>query len=1619
MSSVKIFMIFIVMNCAILCTCQMGSRIYCSGSLSSVILFEEYVKGFAHYNDDVTIVYAGMSVDEINADVYIADCSGYDRAIPKNMMIEYGLIQFPIVGQAIVIIYNIPGFPSGHLVVDRETLGKIWTGSIRMWNDIEIKNLNPEMASLLPNETITLGYNDAYYLSVSEIMQLTLRNFSTEFAEAHTLAGNKFAGMVPALEGYAIDAGESSESRINWVKNTSYSLSFADFATVYQHNVSYMFMYNKAGNLVEPNITSVQSAMADFKDIYTSNDFTIDIFDAPGNYSWPISWVNYISMNGNFQQTDCFRTKDLLNFIAWLYTNNEIAENIKNYQYYPLDNTIKKIAIDNMYDVKCNNKISLERQYLIGFGSPLSIMASWPDNWATSVTTMKYYTSLSEQSFELQKTYSGDFGIVIKDLSDSYYSQIEDIGIAHLAAFNIVPAYNIPELIGVNETIVLDYETIVDIYTGVVTNWNHTNIRRLNTPYINSLLPNKTITVVVQNVESDINELFTSFLSDNSERFKNLVGSTKSPKFILNDNNVAYTDDINGVGNVLISIDYSFAFWSDPGIRALTHMSIVRPINIQTDTGKIISPSDETLANAVNDKANNLNQRDSDSWPLIAMISLIYRQKTMRSFSKASAVADFIYWTQSSEMAHDIADIQGYYIASNHPKYYKENLELLKSFTFEGKNVSEIANCINDGSICSNSGSCTDGVCICQKDRIGDYCESVVSESSDNSLTIILAVVIPVLFLIVIFVVAILIIIIIILRFTKKTDDNWEIDYSELDVTEQIGAGGNGTVHKAIWKGTEVAVKIMINQNSTKEIDNSFKDEVRIMKNLRHPNVVLFMAASTRPPRMCIVMEFMALGSLFEILGNELIPEIPFALKNKIAYQASKGMHFLHSSGIVHRDLKSLNLLLDSKWNVKVSDFGLTKFKSNINKNKSDKQMNCSIHWTAPEILNDSSNIDYILSDVYSFGIILWELLTREQPYHGMSVAAIAVSVIRDNARPPISEGHYVSTNPDYIDLIKNCWHYDPAMRPTFLEIMTKLTTMTDDSSMFNTTTSSSGYSSNNSVRKMKQNFNTGNSENISSSASFTSNKEINVIKTNISHPTGNVTIVITDIISATQLWNFDATAMKEATLIYNKTIRDLVTKYQGYESIISRETNTGEGSFCVVFSNADNAIEFAHEVQLSMLEAPWPAKLLEHSCAREEFDHNDRIIYRGLRVRIGINHGPVKANQDNTTHKYYYSGPTVNTVNNITVTTHGGQILISRSVKQIISDTYAVTKLSGTDIMDGDGFIDIYDLKIPGLEGRFFGGAYMENEIDHDNSFADKSDGVIIHSNLNKEDCYLTSANLCSWIVNYNDIAVDTNNQLGIGSYGIVYKGKWKGVDVAVKKFIKQSISEKEMLNFREEVSILSRLSEQKHHPNIILMIGACITKPNICIITEYMKRGNLRQVLKTQNIKISWIQKLKMLKGIAEGINYLHTSDPIIIHRDIKPSNILVDDNYVVKISDFGFATIKQENTRMTRCGTPCWTAPEILRGEKYDEKVDVYSFGVVMWEMMTAREPYAGCNFMKVTLSIMEGIRPQIPADCPSEFKKLMKKCWSSDPEKRPEMQSVIEKLSNMIGDDDSIV
>jgi serine/threonine protein kinase len=249
----------------------------------------------------------------------------------------------------------------------------------------------------------------------------------------------------------------------------------------------------------------------------------------------------------------------------------------------------------------------------------------------------------------------------------------------------------------------------------------------------------------------------------------------------------------------------------------------------------------------------------------------------------------------------------------------------------------------------------------------------------------------------------------------------------------------------------------------------------------------------------------------------------------------------------------------------------------------------------------------------------------------------------------------------------------------------------------------------------------------------------------------------------------------------------------------------------------------------------------------------------------------------------------------------------------------------------------------------------------------------------------------------------------VGQGSYGFVSQGRWKGVDVAVKRFVKQRLDEETMLRFREEAALLAEL----RHPNVVLFIGACVRSPNVCIVTEWMPKGSLSDVLADSSVKLAWPLRVNMVRGIALGLAYLHSQQPAaILHRDLKSSNVLVDESWNAKIADFGLARMKQENATMTRCGTPAWIAPEVVMRERYTEKADIYSLGIVMWEVATRKQPFAGENLARVAVEIVEGKRPPVPSNAPKSYVALMTACWHRKPHKRPSAEQVCHTIESWL-------
>ncbi|XP_065851652.1 serine/threonine-protein kinase EDR1 [Euphorbia lathyris] len=259
-----------------------------------------------------------------------------------------------------------------------------------------------------------------------------------------------------------------------------------------------------------------------------------------------------------------------------------------------------------------------------------------------------------------------------------------------------------------------------------------------------------------------------------------------------------------------------------------------------------------------------------------------------------------------------------------------------------------------------------------------------------------------------------------------------EIPWEDLDIGERIGLGSYGEVYHADWNGTEVAVKKFLDQDFSGAALAEFKREVRIMRRLRHPNVVLFMGAVTRPPHLSIITEFLPRGSLYRILHRPH-GQIDEKRRIKMALDVARGMNCLHTSipTIVHRDLKSPNLLVDKNWTVKVCDFGLSRLKHNTF--LSSKSTAGTPEWMAPEVLrNEPSNEK---CDVYSFGVILWELATMRLPWSGMNPMQVVGAVGFQNRRLEIPK----EIDPLVGRIIWECWQTDPNLRPSFAQLAVAL----------------------------------------------------------------------------------------------------------------------------------------------------------------------------------------------------------------------------------------------------------------------------------------------------------------------------------------------------------------------------------------------------------------------------------------------------------------------------------------------------------------------------------------------------------------------------------------------------
>ncbi|XP_065149188.1 mitogen-activated protein kinase kinase kinase 12 isoform X1 [Paramisgurnus dabryanus] len=249
--------------------------------------------------------------------------------------------------------------------------------------------------------------------------------------------------------------------------------------------------------------------------------------------------------------------------------------------------------------------------------------------------------------------------------------------------------------------------------------------------------------------------------------------------------------------------------------------------------------------------------------------------------------------------------------------------------------------------------------------------------------------------------------------------ESWEVPFEEISELQWVGSGAQGAVFLGKYHGEEVAVK---------KVRDIKETEIKHLRKLKHPNIITFKGVCTQAPCYCILMEYCAQGQLYEVLraGRKITPSLLVDWAMGIA----GGMNYLHLHKIIHRDLKSPNMLITHDDLVKISDFGTSK---ELRDKSTKMSFAGTVAWMAPEVIRNEPVSEKV--DIWSFGVVLWEMLTGEIPYKDVDSSAIIWGVGNNSLQLPLPE----SCPDGFKILLRQCWNCKPRNRPSFRQILLHL----------------------------------------------------------------------------------------------------------------------------------------------------------------------------------------------------------------------------------------------------------------------------------------------------------------------------------------------------------------------------------------------------------------------------------------------------------------------------------------------------------------------------------------------------------------------------------------------------
>jgi len=248
----------------------------------------------------------------------------------------------------------------------------------------------------------------------------------------------------------------------------------------------------------------------------------------------------------------------------------------------------------------------------------------------------------------------------------------------------------------------------------------------------------------------------------------------------------------------------------------------------------------------------------------------------------------------------------------------------------------------------------------------------------------------------------------------------------------------------------------------------------------------------------------------------------------------------------------------------------------------------------------------------------------------------------------------------------------------------------------------------------------------------------------------------------------------------------------------------------------------------------------------------------------------------------------------------------------------------------------------------------------------------------------------------------IEVGDLIGGGGVGVIYKGWYKGEEVALKTLFDPRVDENLKKEYLDELLVMSRLK----HSNVVSFLGACMTPPNLCFVMELCE-DSVFQLLHVRRVQFSERETFQMAIDVACAMEYLHAQRPAIIHRDLKSHNVLRAFDGSLKVCDFGLV-----QCRNPQAGTPAYMAPELIEGGPYNKSVDVYAFAVLLSEMFTGQIPFYMIDSAELRRKVVAGDRPRLPSfGCPKRCISMISRCWSPRPDDRDEFPTIVDELTEL--------